>query len=172
MSSKEQIHLFTVEDHSTLSCNPDSVPAREEWEAVEIIGAVLCDLFFSLYCRPISACYAHVNVDLPRAFSFGTYYPDDFQTSACLREFFNVLAMVGDDVPGIVVSKERQVISAARFSDYSKMVFHFLGSVIPKEGQEYMLRALPEDIDRIVRATNDARHGKKGDDPFYSFQLH
>lgn len=174
MSSKERIELFMLEDHSSLFCAEDSPPGREEWEAIEMIGAVLCDLFYSLYHRPVSACYAHVNGNLPRSFAFGTYHPNDFQTAGHLREFFNVLSMVSDELPvsGIVVSKEHQVVSAARFSDYVDLVSFFLGSVEPPNGQLYTLRALPEDIRHLVNLTDAARYGKKTEDPFYSFRLH
>ncbi|MCB9978113.1 MAG: hypothetical protein H6862_00685 [Rhodospirillales bacterium] len=171
MSSKERIELFTLEDHSSLFCAADSPPGREEWEAIEMIGAVLCDLFYSLYYRPVSACYAHVNGDFPRSFAFETYYPSDFQTAGRLREFFNVLSVVSDELPvsGIVVSKEHQVVSAARFSDYVDLVVFFLGSVEPSNGQCYTLRAFPEDIRHLVNLTDAARYGKKNRGPFLLF---
>ncbi len=165
--------LIEVEGHSAVFWVASSPPQREAFEAVERIGGVLCDLFVSIYGRAVAVTYANACSYGPYAFAFSTYYRDDPLTSQYLHDFFHLLTRVDKELSGtgLTILSDPAILCAARLSDYVDLTMAFLASVRPPEGRYFCLRAFPDDLERLVLATDRARYALKAEDPFYSFRL-
>ncbi|HRC26866.1 MAG TPA: hypothetical protein PKX87_05485 [Alphaproteobacteria bacterium] len=165
--------LSEVKDHSVVFWEMFSPPQRETFEAVERIGEVLCDLFVSIYERPVAVTYANARTEGPHAFAFSTYYRDDVLAERGLQDFFVLLNHVSQELSGtgLTVLSDSAILCAARLQDYVKLMTAFLACVRPPESRYFCVRALPDDLERLVLATDRARHFKKREDPFYSFLL-